>query len=123
MPDIGADASVRVDKVESLWRCTGRWWQPRGTDVLFSGPVTRVTVTVRGIPDLTGGVPRESWSALNLVGDAYTGGSACECNDSCERSPTTTPDGLRYTELFFIGGTFSGLAFTPEPGLRLEWTL
>jgi hypothetical protein len=123
MPEIGTGATVRVDKVEPLWWCTGAWWEPKKSGVLFSGPVTRVTVTTVGVPDAVGVVPPDMWSALNLVGDAYTGGSACECDGSCESDPKATPDGLRYTLLFFTGGTFSGLAFTPEPGKRYEWTL
>ncbi|WP_066583400.1 hypothetical protein [Cellulomonas timonensis] len=123
MPDVGAGVAARVDRVEPLFRCPGRWWQPRGTGVLFSGPVTRVTVTVRGIPEVVGVSPRRSWAALNVLGDAYTGPTACECDESCEVEPVTTADGLRYTVVFFTGGTFSGLAFTPEPGQRFEWTL
>lgn len=123
MPEIGTGATVRVDKVEPVWRCTGAWWEPKRSGVLFSGPVKRVTVTTSAVPDLVGVVPQDLWAALNVVGDAYTGGSACECDGSCETEPTVTPDGVRYTVLIFTGGTFSGLAFTPEPGKRYEWTL
>lgn len=123
MPDVGNRATVRVDRVEPVWWCTGGWWEPRDSGVLFSGPITRVTVTVAGIPNADDGATQAWWSALNLVGNAYESGLACECDGSCEAVPKPSPDGLRYTVLLFTGGTLSGLAFTPEPGLRYEWTL
>ncbi|GEA87546.1 hypothetical protein [Cellulomonas cellasea] len=123
VPELGPRAALTVVRVEPVWDCDGRWWTPRFSDVLFSGPVTRVTVVARGVPDRVGVVPQDAWAALNVAGAAYTGETACECDGSCEASPEPVDGGEQYTVVLRTGGTLSGLAFTGAPGRLLRWDL
>lgn len=123
VPELGPRAALTVVSVEPVWDCAGRWWTPRFSGVLLSGPVTRVTVVARGVPDPVGVAPQDSWTALNVAGAAYTGTTACECDGSCEASPEPVDGGERYSVMLSTGGTLSGLAFTGAPGRLLRWDL
>jgi hypothetical protein len=69
VPELGPGARVTLERVDAVCVCAGRWWPGVGT--LLSGPVTRLTVTVHGVPDVVGTVPQESWGSLAAVG--FTG--------------------------------------------------
>lgn len=123
VPELGPRAALTVVRVEPVWDCDGRWWSPRFSGVLLSGPVTRVTVVARAVPHRVGTLPQDLWSALNVAGGAYTGQTACECDGSCEASPEPVDGGEQYTLMFRTGGTLSGLAYTGAPDRLLRWDL
>lgn len=58
LPEFGSDASVTLDRVENVLWCSGRWWSGIGT--IFSGPITKLTVTSRGVPDPVGVISQEA---------------------------------------------------------------